>query len=488
MGAVNLVIPATSKRGRVGKRQDQARPARVLRPVASLLIPLALSMPAGGAQASLPIVPGAAGFGMQTRAAYACGTNPAVYRVTNLNDTGEGSLRAALTASNPRVVIFEISGYINITSNINVTSPCLTVAGQTAPSPGITVRVVGGYPTEGGFVVGAHDTLWQHFRIRPGDGTCNSGIQFWNFNNSSFDVYNNVLDHMSISWAQDEGVAFVTTPHDSTVWRSIVAEILIAAPGSSDCTGGGISSGNGVLVGRGKNIALLQNLYAHNAFRSPQIGGSGSTVVQNNLIYAPVLGPWWGVQPGEGPFMASAVGNYVRRDSNTASEYRAFATRNAVTGSQLYLNDNVLDNGPVPPGFTEFAVIANEGIDPRVSSPPVAVPGYSPLSGSATYAHVLANAGARPRDRDAVDLRIIKEVGDRTGRYVSQVSEVGGYPFLAVNRRTLTLPSNPHIVTASGYTNLELWLHNLAAAVETAEEATSTLGPAPPVNVRIDPN
>ncbi len=113
--------------------------------------------------------------------------------------------------------------------------------------------------------------------------------------------------------------------------------------------------------------------------------------------------------------MASAVGNYLRRDSNTASEYRAFATRNAVTGSQLYLNDNVLDNGPVPPGFTEFAVIANEGIDPRVSSPPVAVPGYSPLSGSATYAHVLANAGARPRDRDAVDLRIIKEVGDRTG-------------------------------------------------------------------------
>ena len=87
-------------------------------------------------------------------------------------------------------------------------------------------------------------------------------------------------------------------------------------------------------------------------------------------------------------------------------EYPAFASRYAVTGSQLYLNDNVLDNGPVSPGFTEFVVIANEGIDPRVSSPPVAVSGYSPFSGSATYAHVRANAGARPRDRDAVDVRV----------------------------------------------------------------------------------
>ena len=456
--------------------------------VAGLLVLLALSMPRGVAQPWLPVVPGAAGFGMQTRAAYGCGTDPTVYRVTNLNDSGPDSLRAALTASGPRVVIFETSGYIDIRSNINVTSPCLTVAGQTAPSPGITVRAAGSYPAEAMILVAARDTLWQHFRIRPGDSTCNSGLQFWNFNNPSFDVYNNVLDHMSISWAQDEGVAFVTTPHDSTVWRSIVAEMLVAAPGSGGCTGGGISSGHGILVGRGQNIAILQNLIAHNVFRSPQIAGSGSTVVQNNLIYAPVLGPWWAVQPGEGPFMASAVGNYLRRDSNTTSEYRAFATRNAAIGSQLYLHDNVLDNGPVSPGFTQFAVIANEGIDPRVSSPPVAVPGYSVLSGFATYAHVLANAGARPWDRDAVDLRIVKEVDDRTGRYISLISQVGGYPPLAANRRALTLPLEPHTVTRSGYTNLELWLHHLARPPRRGPSQGSTSGPAPPANVRLLPN
>src|SRR5262245_2672041 len=112
---------------------------------------------------SLPVVPGGEGYAMQTRAAYGGGTPPSILRVTNLTDSGEGSLRAALLTAGPRVVIFETSGNIALQSDICVTEPYVTLAGQTAPSPGITLQ---------GFGIQwyTHDVLMQHLRIRPGDG------------------------------------------------------------------------------------------------------------------------------------------------------------------------------------------------------------------------------------------------------------------------------------------------------------------------------
>src|SRR3954469_1907589 len=96
---------------------------------------------AGGSRvSSLPVFPGAEGFGTTTRAAYGGATAPTVYRVTNLNDSGTGSLRAALTATVPRVVIFEISGTIPLASPVVIISPYLTVAGATAPAPGVTLK------------------------------------------------------------------------------------------------------------------------------------------------------------------------------------------------------------------------------------------------------------------------------------------------------------------------------------------------------------
>jgi len=79
------------------------------------------------------------GFGTSTPA----GRGGAILRVTNLNDAGAGSLRAALEATGPRTVIFEVGGMIDLSDDIYITSPYLTVAGQTAPSPGITLRYAG---------------------------------------------------------------------------------------------------------------------------------------------------------------------------------------------------------------------------------------------------------------------------------------------------------------------------------------------------------
>jgi len=467
----------------------------------------ALLVPKGFAQSSLPVVPGAAGFGMNTRAAYGCGSSPTIYRVSNLNDSGTGSLREALTASGPRVVIFETSGYIEISSDIFITSPCLTVAGQTAPSPGITVRMVPG-SSEAMIIINTHDVLFQHFRIRPGSSTCNSAVIVYGGL-----AYMLVFDHMSISWAQDENVtpSYPTSLNggnvDATFWRSITAEGLKNAPNSSSCSGGGSSNGHGMLIKPSRHVAVIQSLFAHNFERNPY-AIDAATVYLNNLVYD-WNGEWgffFGNSPdSSGPWYNTAIGNRFVVGPNTGNTSLASGAGGAAifyfnnkpsdsfpaeAGNQSYRADNTADNAAFP-GVALLPVYNLMSYDPTVGSPPSQAPipsGFTPLSSTSVESFVLTNAGARPLDRDPVDTRIVREVQTRTGRIPSSPSDVGGYPALAVNRRTHTLPSSPNTVTSSGYTNLEVWLQGMAAALEKVGGTTTTTAPAPPTGVRIVQN
>jgi hypothetical protein len=423
--------------------------------------------PSGSAQSpALSIVPGAQGFGMQTRAAYGGSVDPTVYRVNNLGDRGAGSLRAALEASDPRVVIFEVSGTINLDADIHIRRPYVTVAGQTAPSPGITLRNYGLY-------VETHNVLLQHFRVRPGGDTCNSGILIWD--TESHDI---VLDHMSVSWGQDETIAINNVgkrPINVTVWRTIVAEGLAGAQnGNQDCSGGNTEVRNGptfdshglIIYDHTKYVAVLQSLFAHNAERNPYAKGDTTSYIANNLIYDFNDGSLFLDPDGSGPGSTNAtlVGNYYRRGPSTSAINYISGVRFLEHGSAIYRSDNARDDGGIP--LEEFVVVNGDGIDPTVDSPPVAVPGYTPMESSAVYNFVLTNVGARPADRDAVDSRLVSEVRARTGSKIGSQNKVGGWPRLTVNNRKLTLPANPHRVTASGYTNLEVWLHSYAATVE----------------------
>ena len=410
-------------------------------------------------------------------------TVPVIIKVNVLTDTGAalalvggagttndpfvytGELRAALLWAGPRFVVFEVSGYIDLGSSINITTPYVTVAGQTAPSPGICLRMAAGFGASREINIAEHDVVFQHFAIRPGSDSCNSAVQVYNFDNPAFVPSHIVCDHLSLSWAQDEGVFFSAPASNCTIWRSIIAEILHSTPGSEVCGGGGLSEGHGIGVGVTPTIAVLQSLIAHNRNRNPQIGQGSSGVIQNNLFYGTHLGPLW-FSFDATPWAWRADGNYLRRDLNTESEFYAFASADAPTGSELYLNDNVLDNSVVSPDFTAFHLYS--GIDPRIGTPPVSVSGYTPLSGADSYAHVLSVAGARPLDRDAVDTRIVSDVGARSGGFVSSISAVGGYPALAQNSGAFSVPSNPFgIADAVGRTNLEAYLESLALALES---------------------
>jgi hypothetical protein len=434
------------------------------------LITLAGLIPSPGhAQVPLSVVPGAFGFGMTTRAAYGGSVPPTVYRVTNLNDSGTGSLRSALEGTlGPRVVIFETSGTIRLASQIHITSPYLTIAGQTAPSPGIMLTVHGLW-------VDTHDVLIQHLRLRMGAGAslpgCENDIEVSTASTNG--PYNIVFDHLSASWSQHIPIGISSrisgTNANITIWRSFATEGLRPNVNStSPCNNsfGILSAYSGTHY-----VSTLQSLMAHNNDRNSTQQDDTITYSANNLIYDFGLGTRFTADNASAPdpnVLGTAIGNYYKTGPWTGpvnNNGNAIDADWLATGSKLYLADNIVDDSPQ---YRISLYGFYRGIDPTigVSSSPTPVPGYIPMAGSDTYAFVLANAGARPLDRDSVDLRIVNEVKTRTGQMISSETDVGGWPMLAINSRALTTPANPHTVTTSGYTNLEIWLHGYAAAVE----------------------
>lgn len=185
----------------------------------ALLVGVAVANPSQvvAQTSALPVFPGAVGFGTTTVAGSGRGTSPAkttIIKVTNLNDSGTGSLRACLTASGPRTCVFEVGGYINLLTKITIKTPNVSVFGQTAPYPGIQVR-------DGSIVVQADDVLIQHIASRPGDRNLptdgGTGVKasdrdafgIWG-NTSSDPVERIVLDHVSATWGMDESISTYT--------------------------------------------------------------------------------------------------------------------------------------------------------------------------------------------------------------------------------------------------------------------------------------
>jgi hypothetical protein len=388
----------------------------------------------------LCVFPGAEGFGTETVA----GRGGRVIRVTNLNASGPGSFYEAVRASGPRTVVFDVSGTIELTSGIGIYQPYLTIAGQTAPSPGITIKGAG-------LVVATHDVLVQHIRIRVGDdpngpvGDLRDALAV-----AAANVYNVVIDHVSASWAVDENLSTWWTPmNDITFSNNITSEALydslhIKGPHSM-----------GLLVGDGsKRVSVVRNLLAHNHLRNPLIKGDTSTVVLNNLIYNPYWEPM-GFMDDAGAVTHSIIGNHQISGNNTLSNTNFFnLSRLTNPSSRAYQRDNT---GDLPVVATGQAV---------VTSPPISFSPMTILPSSQVKNYVLANAGARPADRDAVDKRIVSDVINGTGRIIDSQSEVGGWPTLAQNRRALQYPSTTADSDNDGYTDLEEYLHQLAAEVE----------------------
>ncbi|MSM38718.1 MAG: hypothetical protein GJT30_03730 [Geobacter sp.] len=206
--------------------------------------------------------PGAVGVGANTLG----GRGGKVIKVTNLNDSGAGSLREALATSGPRIIVFTVSGNINLTSLLYITQPYVTIAGQTSP---------GGISVSGKqFNVATHDVIIRHMRFRAGghlytgDDSDGDSFSLWGKKWGGNDVYNVMIDHCSMTWGVDETFSITGGVTKTTLQNNLIAQGLRYAK-----LGGSSDHSKGLMVS-GKNdydteVSLYRNYIAHNTDRNP---------------------------------------------------------------------------------------------------------------------------------------------------------------------------------------------------------------------------
>jgi pectate lyase len=442
---------------------------------------LSLSAPA----TAIPVIPGAAGFGMET----AAGRGGTVYKVTNLNASGTGSLKACIDGTTPRTCVFEVSGTIRLSTDLMIRNSHITIAGQTAPSPGIMLRGAA-------LRIQTSDVLVQHLRIRVGDdlnGPDPANRDALKIEGSSTrTVRNIVIDHCSFSWAIDETVS-VWGPHDNiTFTNNVFAEPLNESLHPTDDGTGLEKHGFGVLLGAasGSSITMVGNLFAHAVDRNP-LSRAAELVYVNNVVYN--RGNMdLDIQAQAGATTRSTVLNnlFIRGPSysrdTTPIYIRTSGSYGLGAGSRVYQTGNHSENY-----VREIMSLTGGSIDGLLTlgTYPVWNGGLTVqnTANNAVYDRVLAFAGARPTDRDTVDRRIVSQVKARSGQIINCVASngttrcnknAGGWPSLAQNRRTLTLPANHSSMASNGYTNLENWLHSLDLSIAGVVQSSSPTSPA----------
>jgi hypothetical protein len=372
---------------------------------------------------SLPAFPGAEGFGSQTPG----GRGGKVLIVTNLQDSGPGSLRAALETEGPRTVVFQVAGTIELQSPLQIVHPFVTVAGQSAPGGGVTFKN-GPQNLFAPLQIKTHDVILRYLRSRPGP----SGVPPAKQDGSNVDaltiadpqrsVYNVVVDHCSFSWSVDEVVNTWYDAHDITVQWCLMSEGLHEP---KDRKGAG--SKGPLFGGKGSDrISVHHCLMAHNVGRNPMVKAGGLVDLVNNVIFVPRTVA--AVVDGElGTCHVNLVGNTVVAPNGDGLVYGV-----AVLGPRpvsLYVQGNLgphrtSDDQP-DALFVSPQNVGRNRLAARREAPPI-----TSTSAVVAYDAVLAGAGCALPRRDAVDERVVADVRDRRTRIISDPAEVGGWPDL----------------------------------------------------------
>jgi pectate lyase len=368
-----------------------------------------------------PAFPGAEGFGAMSTG----GRGGQVLKVTNLNDNGPGSLREAIEIKGPRIVIFDVSGTIELQSRLKVSNPYITIAGQTAPGDGICLK---NYD----FVISADHVIIRYLRFRPGD---NEGLEIdavWVSGGHHI-----IIDHCSTSWAVDETLSVAGDNPDLgnvTIQWCMITESLNCAVHSKGCHG----YGSLVRGGWGNGYSFHHNLYAHHRGRSPRPGNYNSFDIdpnglifdfRNNVVYN-----WGGSHAGYNAdtnsiTLMNFIGNYYIEGPNSTYS-NAFYEQ--CPYSKAYFKDNWMNgsNPRDPWGLVRFDNFTNSEINKYKLQDPILVPPVLTDDTGTAYELVLADAGDSFPTRDQVDTRIINEVINGTGSIIDDEDEVGGWPVL----------------------------------------------------------
>lgn len=264
------------------------------------------------AQAQQLAFPGAQGFGRFATG----GRSGSVYHVTNLNDSGQGSLRDAVSQPN-RIVVFDVAGVIKISSRI-VFAKNLYVAGQTAPGEGVVVY------GNGVSFSGASNIIVRHMRFRMGKGG-DSGKDAAGISNGT----NMIFDHCSFSWGLDE--TFSINPDGKGDLGDITISNSIMGQGLLSHSAGGLMQAD--------NITLYRNLYCDNSTRNNKVKGKNQYV--NNIVYNWKNGCYLMGGDSQGTSYANVTNNLFINGPMTGSSANAITSGNA--DFHIYAVDNIQD-------------------------------------------------------------------------------------------------------------------------------------------------
>ena len=397
----------------------------------------------------IPAFPGAWGGGMFTSG----GRGGKVIAVTNLNDSGEGSLRAALEAEGPRIVVFRVAGTIKVNGDLNINHPDITVAGQTAPGDGICIA--------GTFNINTHNVIVRHIRVRRGVPMGGQGDD----NIGGNPNHHVIIDHCSTSWGMDENISLYRHMRPSldgrtqikdparyiTIQWTISSEALDARGHAFGGTWGGNPS------------TFHHNLFACNTARTASIGMSGPFDFRNNVIFN------WRhrtIDGGDETSLINLINNYYRPGPATNENMRAVFARIEqrdmyspgsawaeggwfpraekrpgkwyVAGNVMHDNEEVTNNN--------WAGMRGPENLARVNTPFEGWPVAPHQTAQEAFESVLSHAGATLPKRDAVDKRVTEMV--RSGKtttetgIIKDISEVGGYPELTYDPKEVPVDTD----------------------------------------------
>jgi pectate lyase len=359
-----------------------------------------------------------------------------IVRVTTLAAAGPGSFLEAVREAGPRIVVFEVGGVIDLGENtVRITEPNLTIAGQTAPAPGITL-------IRGGIDIATHDVVIRHIRVRRGDGgrprLSGNDYDAISTLGGAHDV---IVDHCTLTWATDEnlsasGPRFTgNTPDEwrqGTSHRITFSNNIIAEGLANSVHVKGEHSKGSLIHDNVTDILIIGNLYAHDKERSPLFKGGVRGAIVNNLIYDPgqraihynLIAEEWGdhaYQTGE----MTVIGNVLRGGQSTV-EKLPLITVGGSGDLAIYERDNIAVDrfgSPLP----MRGLYTNAPIKILKLAAPT-IPGVNPLPASQVQDYVIKNAGAFNWARDHEDARVVADTIEGRGYIIDSQSEWGGYP------------------------------------------------------------
>lgn len=449
--------------------------------------------------------PGAEGGGMYTTG----GRGGKVIRVTNLNDSGTGSLRAAINATGKRTIVFDVDGIIELQSTLEIKNGDVTIAGQTAPGDGICLKNYA-------LVVKTNNVIIRYIRSRMGDEKNNEDDAMWGRFHKDI-----IIDHCSMSWSTDECSSFYANENFTMQWCVLSESLRVSVHGKG-------THGYGAIWG-GVNASFHHNLLAHHESRNPRFDGGDVYGIANNpltndqrtvdyrncVVYNFSNYPAYG---GEGQ-KVNFVGNYYKwgpgselgPGSGGAKKRDYFYLVQGVKGGvdygcpSIYMGNNTNFFTPDKAGVIsdnwkgiKYDKDENKGATEytKLTTPVAITPSGKPArvtthTAELAYERVLDYAGASLK-RDNVDDRAVNDT--RTGKatcmkasngsengYIDTPGDVGGWPTYAkgaakkdtdgdgipdewedmagLNKNSAADGNEKTLDPTGRYTNLEVYLH-----------------------------